>query len=242
MSLFLLCVIFVLSSCEKQDRNVPAANTSPPEAPSLVTRQFSYLALGDSYTIGQGVNGESSFPLLLSKSLKTDTHKWVAKPITIVARTGWTTGDLIDGIKLRSIPGKYDIVTLLIGVNNQFRGYPAAEYRQEFAELLSTALYFANGDKNKVFVLSIPDWGVTPYANGYDKAQVANEIDLFNSINKEEAQKAGINYTDITGISRMAGTDISLLATDRLHPSERMYQLWVDQLSPKVLQQLSKSN
>ncbi|HEY0244992.1 MAG TPA: SGNH/GDSL hydrolase family protein [Mucilaginibacter sp.] len=191
---------------------------------------LAYLALGDSYTIGESIEPLQAYPYQLAEQL-TPTIK-VAKP-QIIARTGWTTDELITAIKRAHIDKTYDLVTLLIGVNNQYRGYNEDIYRVEFIQLLHTSIAFAKGNKNYVFVLSIPDWGVTPYANGQDKI-ISPKIDRFNAINKEESTKAGVHYLDITPISRQAKTDLLLVADDGLHPSAAMYKLWVQELAPMV--------
>ncbi|MBC7915019.1 MAG: SGNH/GDSL hydrolase family protein, partial [Pyrinomonadaceae bacterium] len=216
----LVPLIFLSVACKNQESPILTASY---ERQSGAIKSFSYLALGDSYTIGHGVSAESSFPYQLSASLNKEG--WKADPLTIVAQTGWTTSDLINAIKSRGITTKFDIITLLIGVNNQYRGYSTTAYRQEFIQLLNTALTYANGDKTKVFVISIPDWGVTPFASGSDRSQIAKEIDEFNAINREETLKAGIDYIDITPISRKASNDRSLIADDGLHPSGKMYML-----------------
>ena len=140
---------------------------------------------------------------------------------------------MINAIKDKKQSEKYDLVTLLIGVNNQYRGYSKENYRIEFKELLQTALNFADNQKERVFVISIPDWGVTPFAqkSNRETAKISNEIDAFNAVNKEEALKAGVVYVDITPGSRNAGDDLSLLAADGLHPSGKMYAQWVEQLT-----------
>ncbi|WP_448700806.1 SGNH/GDSL hydrolase family protein [Mucilaginibacter sp. AW1-3] len=195
-----------------------------------------YLALGDSYTIGESVDLAQSFPYQLKNSLATQGYP-VADP-KIIAVTGWTTTNLIDAIAQAKLTQKYDLVTLLIGVNNQYQGKSQAQYRTEFVQLLNTAIAFANGNKKHVFVLSIPDYSVTPFAQNSDRAKIAAEIDQFNDINLYESTNAGVNYLNITGISRQATTDPALIAPDGLHPSAKMYQLWINGLAPMVLNNL----
>ncbi|MEO8794399.1 MAG: SGNH/GDSL hydrolase family protein [Daejeonella sp.] len=189
-----------------------------------------YLALGDSYTIGEAVEQSQSFPYQLSSKLNGAGIK-TEKP-EIIATTGWTTAELIAAIKQRNIQKKFDLVTLLIGVNNQYRGYSQETYRAEFRELLNTAIDYANGNLKNVYVVSIPDWGVTPFAqnSGRDIQKISDEIDQFNAINKEETAARGITYIDITPESRKAKTDVSLVASDGLHPSGKMYEYWAEQL------------
>ncbi len=198
--------------------------------------KMTYLALGDSYTIGEGVEAPDRWPVQLSSSL-TQLGYVTWSPL-IVAQTGWTTGELINGINNARIDGEYDLVSLLIGVNNQYRGLDTAEYRTEIKELLSRALAFADGDPRGVVVLSIPDWGVTPFAEGRNRDVIAAEIDAFNAIKKAETEKKGMLFVDITGISRTAGSDSTLLASDGLHPSAKMYSLWVDLVIPKLTKRL----
>jgi len=202
------------------------------------TNGFTYLALGDSYTIGESVPQEQSFPYQLTGLLATDSVQAIVPDI--IAVTGWTTDNLINAIAATGIDAKtYDVVTLLIGVNDQYQGLSQTNYRTKFAQVLTTAISAAKGDASRVFVLSIPDWGVTPYANGQD-AIIGPQIDQFNSINKEESKKVGVHYLDITPISRQAKTDPSLIAGDGLHPSAKMYGLWVAQLEPMVKARLTK--
>jgi lysophospholipase L1-like esterase len=240
--LTILVLAATLAACTKaSDKQLPIQNTnnntnvkSPPMSDSLT-----YLALGDSYTIGQSVPIEQSFPLQLTGQLNATGH-FVTRP-KIIAVTGWTTGDLINAASHSDIGDKqYNIVTLLIGVNNQFRGYSPNDYRIEFVQLLHTAINHAKGGKSHVFVLSIPDWGVTPFAKngGYNAQKVGAEIDLFNAINKEETQKLDATYVDITPASRRASYDPSLIAGDGLHPAANMYSLWVSQLLPLVSAQI----
>lgn len=194
----------------------------------------SYLALGDSYTIGEAVPALESFPFQLVEKLRQDGQQ-INDP-QIIATTGWTTDELIKAVDQANIQGSYDLVTLLIGVNNQYRGYSQEVYRQEFKELLVTALRCAGGEKNRVFVLSIPDWGVTDFAKKSDRdlETISREIDEFNAINLEEAVTAGVEYVDITPGSREAATDATLIASDGLHPSGKMYGEWVELLLAKM--------
>ncbi|ETZ19667.1 hypothetical protein N824_09355 [Pedobacter sp. V48] len=202
-------------------------------------KQLNYLALGDSYTIGESVERYENFPNQLANEL-TKKGLIITPPI-IVARTGWTTSELQSGIKDSGAPGhKFDIVTLLIGVNNQYRGESKDVYRKEFKELLQIAINFTKDKKSHVFVVSIPDWGVTPYGlnSGRDPEIIAKEIDAFNAINKEETLAAGLNYTDITPASRLALSDKTLVAKDGLHPSGKMYAGWATSMAPAVWENL----
>lgn len=190
-----------------------------------------YLALGDSYTIGESVPEEERWPNQLAGLLESEG---VQTEVTIVARTGWTTDELWQSIQDRGVDPPYDLVSLLIGVNNQYRGYDLDEYRQQFVFLLNKSIEYAGGNPSRVIVLSIPDWGVTPFASGRDPDQIAKKIDEFNSINREESEKAGIHYFDITPVSREAAADAALIASDGLHPSGKMYAQWAEMVLPKA--------
>lgn len=199
-----------------------------------------YLALGDSYTIGESVDENERWSNQLAAMLETSpqlggNEGGIDIDVTIIARTGWTTSELWDGIQKETLSPPYDMVSLLIGVNNQYRGYDIEEYRTEFIFLLNKAIEYAGGDASKVFVLSIPDWGVTPFAQGRDAEKIAGEIDAFNQINREETQKMGIQYVDITPVSRKAVYYPELIAGDGLHPSGKMYAEWAKLALPIVL-------
>lgn len=217
---------------------ITQSNKPISESKSPMEPKYSYLALGDSYTIGEAVSDTGRFPVQLVNSLKRNNIN--IGDAEIIATTGWTTDELSAAIKEKepSLRPKYDLVSLLIGVNNQYRGRDAEEYRKQFKELLNKAVSFAGGDKQKVFVVSIPDWGVTPFAEGRDRKKIGEEIDLYNKINKEETTKEGITYVDITAISRKADKDKSLNASDGLHPSEKMYSEWVELMLPEVTKKL----
>lgn len=199
----------------------------------LITTMVRFLALGDSYTIGESVAPAERWPVQLAAALHT------ADP-EIIARTGWTTDELNAAIDKADPKGPYGLVTLLIGVNNQYRGRDAEQYRKEFAALLQRAIGFAGGNAKHVVVVSIPDWGVTPFAKDRDRAKIGREIDTYNAINKEETAKAGARYADITPISRRAAADSSLVAGDGLHPSGAMYKEWLTIIAPAAKAALSK--
>jgi lysophospholipase L1-like esterase len=189
----------------------------------------SYLALGDSYTIGESVPHHENFPNQVVQFLRRSGHDSHAPEI--IAKTGWTTDELNEAIDNLNFRTSYDFVSLLIGVNNQYRGRSAEEYKTEFELLLKRAISFAGNNVNHVVVLSIPDWGITPFAEGRDRDQIAREIDTFNEINKKVSSQYKVQYIDITNWTREAVTDPSLLATDGLHPSSREYKRWAEKIS-----------
>jgi len=155
-------------------------------------------------------------------------------------RTGWATDELMAGIDRAAPAGPFDLVSLLIGVNNQYRGRDAGEYRDQFRVLLERAVSFAGEEAARVIVLSIPDWGTTPFAGGRDRERIAAEIDHFNAINREEAERRGARYVDVTPISRQAAADASLIAEDGLHPSGQMYAEWARLALPSARQVLAE--
>ncbi|VAW31681.1 Lysophospholipase L1 and related esterases [hydrothermal vent metagenome] len=218
---------------------IPATETPTATAcASNGERPLRYLALGDSLTIGESVAEAERWPVQLVAALREQGV--TIEDAEIVARTGWTTAELQDGILLADPQGPYDLVSLLIGVNNQYCGLSQAEYRDELIGLLQTAVAFADGKPEHVFVVSIPDWGATPFAEGRDRAAVGAEIDTFNDISREEAERRGLLYIDITDISRLALEDELLTAVDGLHPSGKMYALWVARMETAVCGLLSQ--
>jgi lysophospholipase L1-like esterase len=190
-----------------------------------------YLALGDSYTIGEDVPAQARWPMQLVERLRQQNVA-IEDP-QIIAVTGWTTDELSAGMEQAALAPDYDLVSLLIGVNNQYRGRPAQEYREQFRALLLRALALSGQRPTRVVVVSIPDWGVTPfgYASGRDLRQIALELDQFNAIAREEAERAGTPFVNITGISR---EHAALVASDGLHPSGAQYALWADAIQPVV--------
>lgn len=192
-----------------------------------------FLALGDSYTIGESVDAAERWPVQLAQRLRAEGVD-MEDPL-IIATTGWTTDELAAGIARGSPQGPYALVSLLIGVNNQYRGRDLNEYRQEFVSLLERAIALAGGQPQHVIVLSIPDWGVTPFAANRHRERVSGEINAFNAVNAEEAARLGARYVDITPISRQAAADPDLLAGDGLHPSGKMYTAWTELVLPEAL-------
>ncbi|MEO6877360.1 MAG: SGNH/GDSL hydrolase family protein [Gemmatimonadaceae bacterium] len=184
------------------------------------------LALGDSYTIGEGVTAEERWVSRLAELLQARGVR--LQPAMIVARTGWTTDELLAAIDAADPRGPFDLVTLLIGVNDQYRGRTTDDFRPGFRTLLARAIAFAGDRVDRVLVLSIPDWSVTPFARGRDAANIAAEIDAFNAVCRNETLAVGASYVDITPISRTAADDAGLLAGDGLHPSGRMYAAWAE--------------
>lgn len=193
---------------------------------------YSYLALGDSYTIGESVPAADNFPNQTVQLLKNSGHNF--KPAEIVAKTGWTTDELQNKINEYSFNPPYDLVTLLIGVNNQYRGRPVETYKPEFENILKQAIQFAGRKADHVIVLSIPDWGVTPFAAGRDREQIAREIDSYNAANRTISEQNKVQYIDITPWTREAATDLSLLAADGLHPSGKEYKRWTEKVADKI--------
>lgn len=187
-----------------------------------------YLALGDSYTIGESTSPAERFPAQLAEQLRAQGMEPGVPEI--VARTGWTTDELALAIQAADPKGTYDLVTLLIGVNNQYRGRSAEQYRSEFVGLLERAIAFAGNRPKRVIVISIPDWGMTPFGSG--RQNTSAEIDTFNAVNRQAAEQFGAVYADITPISREAARDAALVAPDGLHPSGKMYARWVELLMP----------
>jgi lysophospholipase L1-like esterase len=225
-------------SCNEKESPVVIQEVSNDTTGQQLDRGISFLALGDSYTIGQSVDSNKRWPVLLAKELTRKGYNPVA--LHIIARTGWTTSDLTKAIEEENPEGPFNLISLLIGVNNQYRNQSPDTYRLEFRELLQQAIGFAGNKPEYVLVVSIPDYSVTPFAERMDTAKIAREIDLFNDINKEETLEAGIAYVNVTPISRAAKYNPVLIAEDGLHPSGIMYAQWVDLMRYVVLNMLEK--
>jgi lysophospholipase L1-like esterase len=183
-----------------------------------------FLALGDSYTIGEKVDSAGRWPVQLARALRA--RKLNVGDPEIVARTGWTTDELAAGMEIAAPAGPYSLVSLLIGVNNQYRGRDPEQYRAEFKSLLARAVEFAGGNASRVIVLSIPDWGVTPFATGRDRAKIAGEIDRFNAIGRAEVLGGGARWVDVTPASREEHA--GWVGADGLHPTAAQYARWAE--------------
>lgn len=202
---------------------------------------LTYLALGDSYTIGEGVAPGERWPVRLTLALREEGLP-LEFPRTIAA-TGWTTDELMTAMDLAQPPlGEYDFVSLLIGVNNQYRDRSCADYAGEFAEVLERAVRHARGRADRVLVLSIPDWGVTPFAagQGRDGARVACELDDYNAAARAACEARGVAFVDITDVNRQRGAEAGMLADDGLHPSAAMYAEWAALALPAARTLLTK--
>ncbi|HJQ21656.1 MAG TPA: SGNH/GDSL hydrolase family protein [Gemmatimonadaceae bacterium] len=189
-----------------------------------------FLALGDSYTIGEGVAEHDRWPNHLVSSLRArglDVHE-----PELVARTAWTTDELSDAIDAAAPRGPFDLVTLLVGVNDQYRSRPVASFAPEFERLLRRAVAFARRDPKRVMAISIPDWGSTPFAQDRDRARITSEIEQYNATGASLAAAAGVRWIDITAMTREMLRDPTLAASDGLHPSGTMYQRWAELFAP----------
>nr|WP_294907894.1 SGNH/GDSL hydrolase family protein [uncultured Lacibacter sp.] len=197
-------------------------------------KKYTYLALGDSYTIGESVPENKNFPHQVVELLRKEKIN-IDEP-GIVAKTGWTTDELQEQLSRTRLAVPFDFVTLLIGVNNQYRGRSEKEYAQQFEELLQQAIGYAGEKANHVIVLSIPDWGVTPFAKDRNRTKIAKEIDAFNAINETIAKKYKVHYINITPFTREAANDRTLVAADGLHPSAKDYARWAKLVADRMLQ------
>jgi len=188
---------------------------------------YSFLALGDSYTVGEGVSYEESWP---SQFVDYALDRGIDfKNPELIAQTGWKTYDLLNAIKSSNLSVKYDFISLLIGVNNQFNSRPLSEFEDDLNEILTEINYLKKGN-SKVIVISIPDWGYSPYGSGYDRERISDEIDQFNNILKKFSEQNNLNFVDVTQISRLAIKEPNLIAEDKLHPSGLMYLEWVEKI------------
>lgn len=208
---------------------------------SMAQNKLSYLALGDSYTIGEAVKEADSWPMVLSKKLSSGDL--VVSCDKIIATTGWTTDELLAAVRKEEdilLKNNYNLVSLLIGVNNQYRDYSFRQYKKEFKKLVKKAINFAGDNSQHVFVLSIPDYGVTPFAEEKDKdiAKIASDLMNYNNFAKSLCIKYNVAFYDITPISLKAQLDNTYVAADGLHPSAKMYKEWAAYIAAGVLRQI----
>ena len=196
---------------------------------TMQAQTYSYLALGDSYTIGESVPNAKNFPNQTVALLRKAGFR-IEEP-ALIAKTGWTTDELQEQLSRTRLALPFDVVSLLIGVNNQYRGRSVDEYALQFEQLLQQAIHYAGDQPSHVIILSIPDWGVTPFAEGRDRKKIAAEIDAFNAINERISRQYGVHYVNITAFTREAGSNPGLVAKDGLHPSDRDYARWAKQVA-----------
>ena len=213
--LSITCFMILFSSCKK------------------MSSKESYLALGDSYTVGESISKKHTWPKQLVDSLKK-RNIFLSEP-RIIAKTGWTTDELKKAINDSSLDYPYDWVSLLIGVNNQYRGRDLDEFKLQFESLLLEAIAFSGNRKERVFVISIPDWGSMPFAKDRDPNKIAIEIDNFNQIIYEVCAFENIKFIDITPITRNSYSNPNWIAKDSLHPSKEQYSKWVEKIIPFFL-------
>lgn len=222
---FLILAVLTIS-CSK---DTLITNETPP-------RNLRYLALGDSYTIGQSVCTTCRFPEQLKDSIKKRLNSNDVIAINVIAQTGWTTTNLKSAIASQNPSSNYDLVTLLIGVNNQYQNKPFSLYEQEFPELVAIAIEKAQGKKENVIVVSIPDYAYTPFGNG--NATISTQIDAYNAFAQNYCATNNITFVNITDITRLGLAQPSLVATDGLHPSELAYSKFVERILPKAKEKL----
>jgi lysophospholipase L1-like esterase len=232
-SAMLIIIASLFLSCTKRPvEQAPFVSFAPDTTHQANADVKSYLALGDSYTIGQSVPASDRYPVQAVAALRNQGFN-IAEP-EIIATTGWTTGNLLTALKDKTVTKPYDLVTLLIGVNNQDQQRSIEEYRSEFTTLLNKSIQYAGNKPEHVIVISIPDYSVTPYAAGMDNDKIAKAIDAFNAVNKEISTAAKVNYVDVTTESRKAANDASLIAGDGLHFSGIEYKRWTELLLPVI--------
>ena len=197
-----------------------------------------YLALGDSYSIGEGVEEAGRWPVQLAARLRADGIELA--PPRIIAQTGWTTDELEAAMDAAEPLGRWDVVSLLIGVNNQYRGRDVASFEADFRRLLDRAIRLADGRAERVLVLAIPDWGVTPFAEGRDRTRIAAELDAYNAAIREQSRLRDVAFIDIAPVSRQRGAEAAMLAGDGLHPSAALYALWTAAALPVARERLAR--
>lgn len=230
--------VFLLSCSSETDSSPTATNppiVTPPTMQPPIASMVNYLALGDSYTIGHSVCATCRFPEQLKSSLNAMYSSTVS--LKVIATTGWTTSNLIAAIDTQKPESNYDLVTLLIGVNNQYQHRDFSVYEKEFPELVTKAIMLAKGDRKNVVVISIPDYAYTPYGKnlaGDQSATISAEINKYNSFAEKYCKNNQVAFVSITEITREGLNSPNLVASDGLHPSEIAYKLFVDKMMPQV--------
>lgn len=232
--LFSIFVLLMNFGCESNDDQIALIVDDIPSINQ--EKEFKILSLGDSYTIGESVCETCRFPEQLKDSLSINFKKDTTFSLQIIARTGWTTTNLINAIEQENIADDFDLVTLLIGVNNQFQNSHFSIYEKEFPELVSTSIKAAKNQRKNVIVVSIPDYAFTPFGRG--SASISTGIDTYNTFAKNYCAQIGITFVNITDITRQGLTNTNLVASDGLHPSELAYTKFVQRILPLSVEKL----
>lgn len=222
-------------SCNNSKATITESKTT------IKATRYNYLALGDSYTIGERVCESCRFPNQLKTRIESSQNSILNT--TVIAKTGWRTDNLINAIAAKNLKSDYDLVTLLIGVNNQYQGIVFSEYKKDFNVLLETAIQLAGGNEKRVIVISIPDYAYTAFGqNNGNQEAISSEIDKYNAYAKEVTINNGVTYLNITDITRKGVSQPKLIAADGLHPSKEAYSLFVDRLFPLAMCILNKKS
>ena len=228
--ILILITTWMLTACSKSKST--NANTVNPGITNNFTDSINYLALRDSYTIGTSVDVADSYPNQTFQLLKG--AKFTMNSVQIIAKNGWTADDLKNGLASADKKSIYQVVSILIGVNNQYQGRPIKDFETAFISLLQSAITLTGNKSKRVFVISIPDWGITPFASGRDRKEIATEIDNYNIICEKNAKLYGANYINITDAYRLDGYKTDYLAYDGLHPSKLEYTKWAIKLTQQI--------
>ncbi len=235
-------ILSILISCSKSTLSPPdnydgeAVTENSYDETTKLPNVIKYLALGDSYTVGASVSPKENFPSQLSHALENKLE--VNVELQIIATSGWRTDNLLNALNTNVTDPPYELVTLLIGVNNQYQGESFSKYELEFSELFNRALALAGGNTNHLIVISIPDWGYTPFGESFDRAHISNEINAYNTFAARIANQSDVEFIAITDITRRGLDEKELVASDNLHPSSLAYKMFVDRMAPVIISRL----
>ncbi|MBM1105697.1 SGNH/GDSL hydrolase family protein [Aurantibacter crassamenti] len=225
----IITILLLLFACNVQEEVAPITTVKQEQNSAA---KLSYLALGDSYTIGESVSNNKNFPKQLEKTLESTLNSSIKT--TIIARTGWRTDNLLEALETADLENSYSFVTLLIGVNNQYQDASFAQYEKEFPELLAKAIALAGNNSKRVAVVSIPDWGFTPFGENRNRQKITSEIDNYNSFAQSKAKDSQVSFVEITDITREGLDKPELVAKDGLHPSAEAYRLFAERIAPII--------
>lgn len=235
LNYFYFLFLLLMMACSSQ-KNITTNKNATKSAKN--TTEMTYLALGDSYTIGERVEEQDRWPVQLTKKLNQAGFSFLQPKI--IAKTGWRSDELLNAMNNQLEDEKYDLVSILIGVNNQYQGKNIDTFKSELKTTVEEAIAHSNTGKSHVFMVSIPDYGVTPFGKDSGKENISKEITMYNGICKQTAEDYGIPFYNITDISLKAATNSAMVAEDGLHPSGEMYRQWVEKIAPKIEKKLSE--